>query len=140
MKHVALIACGKTKAATARPAGELYQGDLFQKSLRYAQDVVGADAVFVLSAKYGLVPIDAVIAPYEKTLNGLPAREVRAWADRVLDQLREVADLDRDRFTVLAGANYRKHLVGSLSNYEVPMEGLMFGQQLQFLKQELENG
>lgn len=138
MKRIALIACGKTKAPAARPARRLYQGDLFQKSLRYAEEIAKADEAYVLSAKYGLVPMDQTIAPYEKTLNRAGAAEVREWSDKVLEQLREVADLERDHFTILAGANYRKHLTPALAHYDVPMEGLMFGQQLRFLKQALD--
>ena len=135
MKHIVLIACGKTKAPIASPARRLYQGDLFQKSLAYAEQVLNADAIYVLSAKYGLVPIDRTIEPYEKTLNNMSSREIREWADAVLRDLRRVADLKNDRFTILAGANYRKDLTAALRHYDVPLEGLMFGQQLQFLKQ-----
>jgi hypothetical protein len=133
MQHIALIACGKTKAPVPSPARSLYRGDLFQKSLKYAEHVLGVDKIFVLSAKYGLVPIDRTIEPYEKTLNGAGAREKREWADRVLKELREVADLERDRFTILAGVNYREHILPHIRQYDLPLEGLMFGQQLGFL-------
>lgn len=140
MKHIALISCGKRKAERASPARELYQGDLFQKSLRYAEEVLRVDEAYVLSAKYGFVPLDQVIDPYEKTLNRVGVRDVREWADRVMEQIRSVAEPERDRFTILAGEKYRKYLIPHLRHVETPMKGLMFGQQLRFLKQALENG
>lgn len=139
MKHVALISCGKRKAERPAAVRDLYQGDLFQKSLRYAEEVAEADEVYVLSAKHGLIALDEVIAPYEMTLNRMGVREVQDWADRVLNELRSVADLKEDGFTILAGDNYRKFLVPHMRHVEVPLEGLMFGQQLQFLKQALDD-
>ena len=137
--HTALISCGKRKASDPAPARDLYQGDLFQKSLAYAEQVVGVDESYILSAKHGLIALDEVIAPYEMTLNTMGVADIREWADRVLGQLWSVADLEKDRFTILAGANYRKFLVPHMRNVEVPLEGLMFGQQLRFLKQALDN-
>ena len=61
------------------------------------------------------------------------ADEVREWAETVLSQLEKVADLDGDRFTILAGQKYRRHLVPELSTVAVPMEGMRIGEQLQFL-------
>jgi hypothetical protein len=139
MRHIVLIACGKTKAPVPSPARDLYQGDLFQKSLAYAEKVLDADAIYVLSAKYGLLPIDERIEPYEKTLNNASVGEKRDWADRVLAELREVADLEQDRFTILAGENYRKHLLPHIRYHELPLEGLMLGQQLAFLTQATAN-
>ena len=139
MKHVALISCGKRKAAHPAPARDLYQGDLFRKSLRYAEEVLEADEMFILSAKHGLVALDEVIAPYEQTLNRMPAAEVRAWGRRVVDELRAETDLEQDRFTILAGANYRKHLTPALKHVDVPIEGLRFGEQLRFFKEALED-
>lgn len=139
MRHVVLIACGKTKAPIRSPARRLYQGDLFQKSLAYAERVLRPDAIFVLSAKYGLVPIDQSIGPYEKTLNGASVAEKREWSDRVLAQLREEADLERDRFTILAGESYRKYLIPHIRNHDLPLKGLMFGQQLSYLTKATAN-
>lgn len=139
MEHVGLISCGKRKAAQPRPARELYQGELFRKSLRYAEEVLEADRVFILSARHGLLPLDQVVAPYEQTLNRMSAAEVRAWGERVLDDLRAEADLENDRFTILAGAKYRKHVVPALKHCDVPIEGLRFGEQLRFFKEALQD-
>lgn len=132
MAHVALIACSSQKLEHPAPALDLYQGALFKKSRAYAERR-GVDAIFILSAKHGLVPAKQVIAPYNETLNEKGAREIQAWADRVRRQLAAVADLQRDHFTILAGEKYRRGLVQHLSRFEVPLLGLKIGEQLQRL-------
>jgi hypothetical protein len=47
--------------------------------------------------KYGLVELDLEVETYDFTLNEMPASEVKKWADRVIKQLREVANLENDR-------------------------------------------
>lgn len=131
-RHVILIGCGKKKALEPCPARQLYQGDLFKKSFRYAVSLEPT-AIRILSAKHHVIDPDDEVEPYDLTLNGMPADEIRAWAEEVLRQLRREFDLERDRFTVLAGANYRRHLEPHLPNPEVPMRGLGIGKQLQFL-------
>ena len=123
----------KSKLAVRAAAGELYTSDLFRKSLAYARRLA-PDAIYVLSAKYGLLALDAKVDPYDETLLRMPAAAVRAWADRVLVQLGQVADLRADRFTFLASARYRRYLLPGLGHAEVPMEGLGIGRQLSYLK------
>lgn len=140
MDHIALIACASQKRDEPAPARELYQSALFQKSLRYVEQVVEPDGAFVLSAKHHLLALDEVVAPYDRTLNRMNAEERRKWGRRVLDQLRERADPEEDRFTILAGKKYRENLVPHLERVEVPLEGLGIGEQLQFLTEAVEDG
>jgi len=132
MPHYVLIACVALKAQTPAPARDLYQSPLFRKAIRYAEQL-RPDRIFILSAKYGLVPSEQRIEPYNETLNDKSVAEIRAWADKVVRDLREHADLDRDRFTILAGQNYRRFLMPHLRNVEIPLEGLPIGKQLQAL-------
>ena len=115
-------------------ARDLYQSALFEKSLAYGERL-RPDAMFILSAKHGLLPVDRVIAPYDETLNTKGAAAIQDWAGRVLKDLQRVSDIPRDRFTVLAGEKYRKYLVPHLEHVEVPLEGLPIGKQLQRLDQ-----
>lgn len=137
--HIALIACASSKRDDPAPARDLYQSSLFRKSLAYAEEKLEPDAIYVLSAKHHLLPLDEEIAPYDRTLNRMSADQVRAWAETVLDQLREVADLENDRFTVLAGEKYRKRLVPHLSTVDVPLEGMRIGEQLSHLNDALDD-
>ncbi len=133
MRTIALISCGKSKLNVCAPAHKLYTGDLFQKSLAYARHI-NADVIYILSAKYGLLELEQEIAPYEKTLKGMPAGDVARWAEHVLTQLRARTNLTTDRFIILAGLPYRSLLMPHLAHVAVPLEGLGFGEQLRFLK------
>ncbi len=132
MQTIPLIACGKSKLPDAAPARELYTGTLFRKSVAYAESQ-SVDRIFVLSGKLGLVPIDAVVEPYELKLHTLPIAERKRWAGRVVDELRRYADLQADRFLILAGPRYREHLLPPLAPTKVPLRGMSQGHQLRWL-------
>lgn len=138
MRTICLIACVKKKLACAAPAKDLYVSTLFRFTYAYAQSFEPV-AMYVLSAKYGLVPVDERIEPYELTLNNMRTEEIRAWAARVLTQLRKVSDLRRDHFVILAGDKYRKFLVSEMRSFAIPLEGLPFGKQLGHLKRLLDS-
>lgn len=134
MKHVVLISCVKTKATERKRCDELYLSDLFKKSLAYAHSLK-PDRIFILSAKHGLVALDQELDPYDDTLNTMKVPQIKLWSNKVLDQLRQVADLKADRFTFLAAEKYRRFLLPQLDQFEIPMKGLGIGRQLQFLKE-----
>ena len=131
-RTIVLISCVSEKLAHPAPAAELYMSPLFRGSLSYAR-WRKPRAIYILSARYGLLSLDQVIAPYNLTLNDMGESQIRDWADGVLEQLRKVGDLEHDRFIFLAGLKYRKYLVPHIRHCEVPMEGLSIGKQLQFL-------
>ena len=122
--RIALISCCKSKASSACRADELYTGALFKKQLAFSKDQ-DFDLVFVLSAQYGLLHLDEVIKPYEKTLNKMCVADRRAWAASVMKVLPRDAE-----FTYFAGARYREFLPPG----HVPCEGLGIGRQLKFFK------
>lgn len=136
MRRIVLISCVKTKLDRPAKAKDLYISDLFTKNMAYAQKL-NPDAIYVLSAKYGLLALDDDIAPYEMTLNTMPASARRAWSDAVLAKLSTVASLSSDEFIFLAGERYREYLIPAMKHYQVPFEGLSFGNQLKALKQAL---
>ncbi|MEN6572364.1 MAG: DUF6884 domain-containing protein [Anaerolineaceae bacterium] len=136
MKKIVLISCVKSKLDHPAKAKDLYISTLFQSFLEYARRLK-PDEIYILSAKYGLLELDQKIAPYEMTLNTMSVAEKRDWSHKVLDSLRQKADLQSDLFIFLAGINYRKYLLPELKHYEVPLEGLSFGQQLHELKRRV---
>ncbi len=75
------------------------------------------------------------IEPYEQTLNNMPVKEVKSWANHVVDQLKKIGSLNEIEFTFLAGEKYRRFLIPHLSNYKIPLQGLRLGEQLQKLKE-----
>lgn len=132
MKRVVLISCVSKKLNKKSKASDLYISTLFRLNWAYANNL-RPDAIFILSAKHGLVLPHKKIEPYDVTLNNMSSREIKDWADRVLCQLVKHANLKRDHFIFLAGNNYRKYLIPDMTSYEVPMEGLPIGKQLQYL-------
>lgn len=133
MRNIVLISCVKTKLDKPAKAQELYTSALFKYNLRYAK-LLSPDAIFILSAQYGLLELDDIIAPYEKTLNKMSEAEKKEWANSVLNVLSSKSNLKSDNFIFLAGLNYRKYLLPSMKKYEVPFIGMSFGHQLQELK------
>ena len=133
---VVCISCVKKKRSGARAAKDLYISSLFCKMLAVAQRRK-PQKIFILSAKYGLLNLDDVIEPYEQTLKNMNKPDRLAWARRVIEKLGQQTDLNNDHFVFLAGVPYRENLVPYLKHYSVPMEGLVFGHQLQWLDEQL---
>lgn len=136
MNTIVLVSCASKKLGCRARAEDLYVSDLFQKSLAYARRLRPA-AIFILSAKHGLVQPDEQIDPYNETLNTMRPPEIMAWSERVLDQLRKRADVEQDHFVFLAGDKYRRYLLPRLRSVDVPMEGLRIGEQLSWLNGRL---
>lgn len=135
MKRIVLISCVKTKLNHQALAKDLYISPFFKKSLKYANKLK-PDKIFILSAKYHLLTLDKMIEPYELTLNKMRINDLKVWASIVIEKLSEEIDLNNDEVTFLVGKNYRRFLIPEIRNYNVPMEGLSFGEQLKFLNQD----
>lgn len=137
-KTIALVGCVKKKKCTPMPARDLYCSDWFHKASAYAMCI--ADGWYILSAKYGLVEPDEVIAPYDKTVNGMSAAQRRAWARQLWSELKEWLK-PGDQVVILAGKSYRENLIEPIREagcrVKVPMKGLKFGEQKRWLKQRL---
>lgn len=133
MKKIVLISCVSQKLPHKACAEDLYTSTLFKLNLKYARKLK-PDEIFILSAKHGLLELDAELAPYNVTLNEMRSAERKAWATTVLKQLAKHTNLKDDHFVFLAGQNYRKYIAPCLASFEVPLEGLTIGRQLQKLK------
>jgi hypothetical protein len=138
MKYrVALVSCVKSKQSAAARASELYTSDLFRKMREYAR--ANSDAWYILSAEHGLLDPNQVIEPYERTLNTMGKADRDTWAKKVQQRLLEVIP-PNSQVIILAGERYREGIVPFLEEHAfqviVPMEGLSFGRQLQWLNAE----
>lgn len=136
MAKIVLISCVNEKLGHKAKAKDLYISPLFKMNFKYAESL-SPDTIFILSAKYGLVNLSDEIEPYDETLNNMPSKDVKEWAERVIDKLRKVADLANDEFIFLARNKYRKFLIPQIKHYRIPLEGLPIGKQLQFLKEKI---
>lgn len=135
-RWIVLISCAARKLQHKAKASDLYSSPLFQRQLAYACKL-SPDAIFILSAKYGLVDLDEEIEPYDQTLRDMGISEQRAWAARVLEQLGKKTCLLSDHFIVLAGDVYRRFLTPAFYSWEAPLERLTIGKQLQKLDELL---
>jgi hypothetical protein len=136
MSTLALVSCVSMKRPEPSLARDLYLSPWFLKARAYVEST--NSPWFILSAEYGLLRPDQIVAPYERTLNTMGIHDRREWARRVLDGL--VPQLGGvGRIIVLAGARYREFLLPVLRQacpvVEIPMEGLTIGRQLQWLSE-----
>lgn len=138
MTKIVLISCVSKKLGGESKARDLYISPLFRKCIKYAHSL-SPDKTYVLSAKYGLLGLDKKVAPYDTTLNKMPSKAIKRWAERVLEQLRKVSNLKNDEFIFLAGNNYRKYLLPHIKNYKIPMKGLGIGKQLKWLTERIKD-
>jgi hypothetical protein len=144
MRRIVLISCVSTKDKTkiTAKAKNLYKGSLFLNSLAYGQSLK-PDKIFILSAKYHLLGLETEINHYDVTLSYVtpekrkkkPNLEVLSktqaikWGEIVLEQLKKEADLEIDKFIILAGKTYLEPIKKSLKNIEEPLEGIVLGKR-----------
>ncbi len=124
------------KRSEKSKAADLYVSPLFKMNLAYAR-TFKPDAIFILSAKYGLLELDQEIETYNQTLNYMKSSEIKTWADEVFEELSLKTDIPNTEFIFLAGERYRKFLIPHMPHFQVPMQGLGIGKQLQYLKNKL---
>ena len=133
---IVFLSCGKTKAKYTCKACEMYQGELFKKSFAYAKKL-RPRKIYILSAKYKLLELEDIISPYELTLNAMDKQQQKKWAYDVYLQLKTKGQDFEEKAVFLCGDNYRKYLMQVFKNAEVPLQGVSFGNQLKFYKQNL---
>ena len=137
MKTIVLISCSSEKESTATTAEQLYTSSLFKKSLARAKKL-NPDAIYILSGKHHLLPLDKVIEPYNQRVSR-KKDENEAWGAKVIEQLRKVTDLQNDKFIIYAGKDYVTPIKSSLKNLILPFDGVKGnGEMLQRLNQEEE--
>ena len=100
-----LLGCVKSKRSEPAPACDLYTSELFTRRRRYAE--AAGLPWYVLSARYGLVRPEEILAPYDVHLAGQSASYRAAWGAFVVEQLRrERGDLSGLVIEVHAGDAY----------------------------------
>lgn len=82
---VVLVGCVKTKTSVPAPARDLYISPLFRRRREWAE--ASGLPWFVVSARWGLVAPDGLIAPYDLHLADTSRAYRTAWASWVTEQL-----------------------------------------------------
>ena len=133
---IVFIGCVKNKKSYPTKAEYLYDSQFFKKCLEYARSL-NPDTIYILSAKYGVVDLNDVIEPYDRTLNTMTKVERIEWSDMVHDQLVDL-NVDFHQPTVwLCGTRYRTDLIKYFPESTCPFEGLGIGYQLSFMTSRL---
>lgn len=106
-KPLILMACSATKLDSPAPAKEFYQGVMWQ-SLR-ANMPGGQDPhIVVLSAMHGFIPGSAVVAPYDKLMTPVRARELEFDLEQFIEAVEWPEDATR---ILLAGGGLYRYLM-----------------------------
>jgi len=126
MDTLYLVSCVSVKMDEPAAAKDLYCSPWFKAARKYVEAKNGRWRI--LSAKYGVLHPDTVIAPYEETLKTKTAHERGVWGLKVREQMPEA-----DQYVLLAGKQYAEHLIKALRP-ELPLKGLGIGQQLSWFK------
>jgi hypothetical protein len=85
MKTIFIITCSSQKIKTESPARDLYLSERFILAKKLADEY--ADQWFIISAKYGLLEPDQVVAPYDKNLKELSLQEYKLWSEKNIRKL-----------------------------------------------------
>jgi len=141
MAKIVLLSCTKSKLDKPCPAKDMYSpSPMFQKTKAYGE-ALKPDKMFILSAKYGLLPMDKQIEPYDLTLKNMKSDEKDKWGDMVKGQMGKIGvSPESDKFVFLTGSEYMKPLKKFIpdENTESPMDGKRMGERLSWLNKQVE--
>lgn len=133
-QRIGLVGCVKSKGTRPAPAQDLYTSPLFAGRRRWVEQT--CERWFILSAKYGLLTPERVIAPYDQTLTKMPLETRREWSAELLSALCfQLGDLGVCTFELHAGRAYldfgiEDGLRRKGAQLEVPCRHLRLGRQL----------
>ncbi len=137
LNPIYVLGCGAKKLDVPSRARDLYAGPLFKASLDYALAQVSVADIRILSAKHGLVLLDATLAPYDATWKRGPCISTREMAAQLPATWRAA------RFVLLCGLDYRMALgyaysarFGQPMAMEAPLQHLGIGQQVKWLREQ----
>jgi pantothenate kinase-related protein Tda10 len=140
MATIVLLSCTKSKLDHKTPAQELYSpSPTFQKTLAYGKSLK-PNAMYILSAKHHLVPLNKELAPYDLTLKDMPKDEKEKWGEEVMRQMKSRnIDPNKNKFIFLTGTEYMKPLLQYIpeSNIETPLEGKRMGERMKWLNSQI---
>ena len=123
---IGLIGCSKKKLVGNHLARDLYQGNLFQKSLAIAARL-DLNMIYILSAKYGLLELDRYVDSYEDDLTIKNKTERLYWSELVKNKL------PTGKYYYFCGKKYWEFLPSGSTMFQ----GRGIGEILSNLNQEL---
>lgn len=109
-KKLVIIPCGAAKQEQAAPAAELYLGSMFKDALRTARTMTADENIRILSAKHGLLKLDEIVDPYEKTIDTAGTFERQILNLQLMKLMNQLSPY-RYKMHLLLPKKYVKHLV-----------------------------
>jgi len=137
MKPIVLLMCGKNKLSQKAKAKDLYTSPRFQKSIEYAKTITDYSNIYVLSAEHGLLGLEQEIDPYDKSIYEMSVQEKKAWADMVIKSLSNISNPKEDKYIFLTDDDYNEFLLPYISNFELPLKGIMQDEHINFFNNKL---
>jgi hypothetical protein len=134
---IIFIGCVKTKQHKICAAKDMYISTLFRYSLQYAKTLTNPDKIFILSAKYGVLRLQDIIAPYELCLNDMTVQQCKKWANKCIQQMKDQNINFNEKAVFLCGEKYRKYIINHFPKSHIPLKNLSFGKQLKFYKEQI---
>ena len=117
------ISCTKSKEDYETTARHMYiPSAMFRKSLTYAKKVLKAEHIYILSAKYHLLPLNKSITPYNEYLGDFSEEDKEKWYEITIDMMKKQGIDFNEKAVFLAGDDYCSGLVGEFSNAECPFK------------------
>jgi len=127
---IIIIPCGFLKVDKPTIAQDLYIGPYFRSNLAWAKSVAPEGQIYILSAKHGLMPLHAVVAPYNLKM-GQPG-SVSALV--IKDQASRLNLTDGRRVYGIGGKLYLDKLRSVFPDLRCPVEGKSIGVSMSILK------
>lgn len=131
MTNIALIGCSSLKQNRSCQAKDLYLGKIFVLSYRIAKKE--NLPIFILSAKYGLITENDIIAPYDLSLKDLNNQGKKEWSQKVITKMNLLGIYNTTKH-YFCGQSYHKYLPSGI--YRLKGKGI--GYIISNLKKELE--
>jgi len=129
MKPIILIGCGKKKCQRKARAEWMYQGGYYASCLSLARLLTERNCIFILSAKYGIIPLTKTIKPYNLKITDLSKKEKVEWEKKIQRRLKKW----KGRTIIfVCGKIYHSNFKGIKL---LPSVGI--GKQLQWMKQKI---
>lgn len=121
---VYVVPCGAAKLDRPAAARDLYTGAHFRNTLATAELMAAEDGgtVLILSARYGLVELDEVLAPYDVTMSD----DDSITTDQLLAGAIELGLEDAEVYALLPAA-YRDRLATALERVYVTVADVFEG-------------
>ena len=119
--RIGLIGASTNIKEQETKAKDLYSCDRFFNSLLdYAKYVLKCDKIFILSPLHGLVNLQDILPPREKSITELEDIQRYDWSCKILDQLKSRTNYKTDEFFILCNAKFYEYFIVELKKTTIP--------------------